>query len=73
MIKIVNGIEVVMTIKEVTAWEAERAAYVPPDLRAPNPETILRQAMFDDFVDRASKDAGMSEAIKNAALAWKLK
>lgn len=58
----------------IAEWEAEGntiPAYVPPPAPEPDPETILREAMFEDFVERSAKNASTPKAIKDAALALK--
>lgn len=58
----------------ITAWEKEGNVipeYVPPLPPELNPETILREAMFEDFVERSAKNASTPKAIKDAALALK--
>ena len=57
----------------IAEWEAEGNTippYIPPIQPAPqlSDEELLRQAMFEDFVERSAKNASTPKAVKDAAL-----
>lgn len=58
----------------IAEWEAEGNTippYAPPSAPEPDPETILREAMLEDFVERMATNKTAPKHLKDAALAVK--
>lgn len=54
----------------IAEWEAEGNTippYVPPPEPEPSPEEVLKQAMFDEFVDRMIKNKTAPAKAKEVA------
>jgi hypothetical protein len=70
---IVDGVEIEMTPEEVATWEAEQAAYVPPEQLTVSDDQLIDAAMREEFIERMAANKTAPAKLKEAALRLKAK